>query len=252
MRYQPHLPPALKDVSLEVQPGEKLGIVGRTGSGKSSVILACFRMVEASGGALTLDGWALSSVPLLALRCRMGVIPQDSWLFSGTIRSNLDVHGKHSDAELWEVLRLVTLERQAKSWELGLEHEVKEKGENLSAGSVQLLCLARVLLKRPQVLFMDEATASVDSETDQIVQETIRRPGVLPQGCSIITVAHRLHTVIDYDRIAVLSQGEVVESGNPLDLLDKVGGFLAEFVQDMGETQGRELRRRAMASSSLA
>lgn len=170
MRYQPHLPPALKSISLEIQPGEKLGIIGRTGSGKSSVILACFRMVEASGGTLTLDGRPLSTVPLPVLRSRLGVIPQDSWLFSGTIRSNLDVYGKHSDEELWEVLRLVTLDHQAKSWELGLEQEVKEKGENLSAGSAQLLCLARVLLKRPQVLFMDEATASVDSETDRIVQ----------------------------------------------------------------------------------
>lgn len=248
MRYQPHLPPALKGVSLEVQPGEKLGIVGRTGSGKSSVILTCFRMVEADGGTLTLDGRPLSSVPLFALRSRLGVIPQDSWLFSGTIRSNLDVYGRHSDEELWEVLRLVTLEHQAKSWELGLEQEVKEKGENLSAGSAQLLCLARVLLKRPQVLFMDEATASVDSETDRIVQETIRRKGVLPEGCSIITVAHRLHTVIDYDRIAVLSHGEVVESGHPTQLLDKKGGFLAELVEDMGEGAGRELRRRAAAA----
>lgn len=248
MRYQPHLPPALKGVSLEVKPGEKLGIVGRTGSGKSSVILACFRMVEADGGALTLDGQSLSSVPLPALRSRLGVIPQDSWLFSGTIRTNLDVYGRHSDEELWEVLRLVTLEHQAKSWELGLEQEVKEKGENFSAGTVQLLCLARVLLKRPKVLFMDEATASVDSETDRIVQETIRRKGVLPEGCSIITVAHRLHTVIDYDRIAVLSHGEVVENGNPLQLLNKKGGFLADLVEDMGETAGRELRRLATAA----
>lgn len=250
MRYQPHLPPALKCLSLEVQPGEKLGIVGRTGSGKSSVILTCFRMVEATAGSLTLDGRPLSTVPLSTLRGRLGVIPQDSWLFSGTIRSNLDVYGKHSDEQLWEVLRLVTLEKQSKSWELGLEHEVREKGENLSAGSAQLLCLARVLLKQPQVLFMDEATASVDSETDRIVQETIRRPGVLPQGCSVITVAHRLHTVIDYDRIAVLSHGEVAESGNPAELLSREGGLLAELVQDMGETAGQELRRRAVAASS--
>merc|ERR1719329_1254863 len=204
-------------------------------------------MVVADGGALTLDGQSLSSVPLFDLRSRLGVIPQDSWLFSGTIRTNLDVYGRHSDEELWEVLRLVTLEHQAKSWELGLEQEVKEKGENFSAGTVQLLCLARVLLKRPKVLFMDEATASVDSETDAIVQSTIRQKGVLPEGCSIITVAHRLHTVIDYDRIIVLSHGEVAEQGSPAKLLENEEGVLSKLVRDTGESAAKELRRRSVS-----
>merc|ERR1711970_496456 len=173
MRYRVDLPLTLKGVSISVKPGEKVGIVGRTGSGKSSVILSCFRMVDIDGdnaGSISLDGFDIRDVALPVLRRKLGVIPQDSWLFSGTIRSNLDVYSEHSDDELWRVLQLVELEAQAKAWEGGLEHEVKEKGENLSAGTAQLLCLARVLLKRPKVLFMDEATASVDSMTDKLVQ----------------------------------------------------------------------------------
>jgi ATP-binding cassette subfamily C (CFTR/MRP) protein 1 len=250
MRYQDNLPLVLKGVSLQVAQGEKIGIVGRTGSGKSSVILTCFRMVECAGGAVALDGVDISRVPLPKLRGGLGIIPQDSWLFSGTVRSNLDLTGCHKDDELWEVLRLVQLEKQIRSLQLGLDHEVKEKGENLSAGTAQLLCLARVILKRPRLLFMDEATASVDSETDKLVQEMIRRDGVLPRGCSIVTIAHRLHTVIDYDRIVVLSKGEVVEQGSPHVLLQNESGHLAQFVRDTGESGARELRRRAEAKGS--
>jgi len=246
MRYHADLPLTLKNVSLTVKPGEKVGVVGRTGSGKSSVILSCFRMVNIEeAGSIALDGHDIRDVALPTLRGSLGVIPQDSWLFSGTIRSNLDVYGKHSDDELWNVLRLVELEEQAKTWEAGLEHEVKEKGGNLSAGTAQLLCLARVLLKRPKVLFMDEATASVDAMTDKLVQETIRRDGVLPADCSIVTVAHRLHTVIDYDRIIVLDNGTVVEDGPPQDLLEDQSGHLSGLVRDTGDAGAKELRRRA-------
>merc|ERR1719243_274332 len=129
---------------------------------------------------------------------------------------------------------MVRLEDQLKSWEKGLDHEIKEKGENLSVGTAQLLCLARVLLKKPKVLFMDEATASVDTETDRLVQETIRQKGVLPPNCSIVTVAHRLHTVIDYDKVVVLSRGKVVEEGAPHELLQIEQGHFAGFVRDTG------------------
>jgi len=249
MRYQDSLPLALKGVSFEVAPGEKVGIVGRTGSGKSSILLSCFRMVECAGGRIVLDGQDLAEMPLSVLRGRLGVIPQDSWLFSGTVRSNIDVDGSRADEELWAVLRHVQLEAQAREWTKGLDHEVKEKGENLSVGTAQLLCLARVLLKRPKLLFMDEATASVDSETDNLVQETIRKEGVLPAGCSIITVAHRIQTVIDYDRIVVLQQGVVVECGEPHALLQKDDGHLSGFVRDTGESSAAELRARAADAS---
>jgi len=244
MRYREGLPLALKGVSFNVLPGEKVGIVGRTGSGKSSLILSCFRMVSPCGGVISLDARDTARVPLHDLRSRLGVIPQDSWLFSGTIRSNLDVYGKHTDAELWEVLRLVHLGGQAQGWQHGLDHEVKEKGENLSMGTAQLICLARVLLKRPQILFMDEATASVDAETDKFVQETIRKPGVLPDKCSIVTIAHRLHTVIDYDRIVLLAQGCVVEDGHPGKLLEKKDGAFTALVESTGPASSRELKRR--------
>lgn len=193
---------------------------------------------------MSIDGRDLARVPLEDLRRRLGVIPQDSWLFSGTVRSNLDVYGKHTDRELWDVLRQVELEGQARAWKDGLDHEVKEKGENLSMGTAQLLCLARVLLKRPSLLFMDEATASVDAETDKLVQDTIRKPGVLPSNCSIVTIAHRLHTVIDYDRIVLLSKGRVVEDGHPAKLLENESGEFTTLVESTGAASSRELRRR--------
>jgi ABC-type multidrug transport system fused ATPase/permease subunit len=233
-----------------VKAGEKVGIVGRTGSGKSSIVLTCFRMVDCAEGKVVLDSQDLAEAPLSEGRGRIGVIPQDSWLFSGTIRSNLDVWGQKSDEELWTVLRHAQLETQIRGLEGGLEHEVKEKGENLSAGTAQLLCLARVLIKQPKVLFMDEATASVDTETDQLVQQTIREKGVLPPTCSIITVAHRIHTVIDYDRIVVLSEGRIVEEGPPDKLLDDDASYLSHLVHSTGAAGARELRRRSIVAAS--
>lgn len=245
MRYQEHLPLALRGINLEVRPGEKVGIVGRTGSGKSSIVLTCFRMIECSAGKVTLDGVDMGAAPLSEARGRLGVIPQDSWLFSGTIRSNLDVWKQKTDEQLWTVLRHAQLEAQIKGLDGGLDHEVREKGENLSAGTAQLLCLARVLIKEPKVLFMDEATASVDTETDKLVQETIRKKGVLPASCSIITVAHRLQTVIDYDRIVVLAEGCIIEEGSPDKLLEDESSHLSALVRSTGAAGARELRRRA-------
>jgi ATP-binding cassette subfamily C (CFTR/MRP) protein 1 len=248
MRYRNGLPLALDGVSLSVKAGEKVGIVGRTGSGKSSIILTCFRMVECAGGEVVVDDNDISKLPVGDLRARLGVIPQDSWLFSGTIRSNIDVRGERTDEELWAAIQHVQLESQIKAFEDGLDHEVKEKGENLSAGTAQLLCLARVLLKKPKLLFMDEATASVDSETDLLVQAAIRKDGVLPSDCSIVTVAHRLHTVIDYDRIIVMGKGHVLEDGPPHILLENEDSHFAALVRDTGEAGARELKRRAQAA----
>eukprot|EP00931_Biecheleriopsis_adriatica_P089753 TRINITY_DN63837_c0_g1_i1.p1 TRINITY_DN63837_c0_g1~~TRINITY_DN63837_c0_g1_i1.p1 ORF type:complete len:1348 (-),score=274.07 TRINITY_DN63837_c0_g1_i1:64-3729(-) len=249
MRYAEGHALVLKGVSFEVKSGERVGIVGRTGSGKSSILLSCFRMVEAASGRISIDGYDIAKAPLQRLRHSLGVIPQDSWLFSGTIRSNLDVYSKHSDAELWTVLQHSHLEEQVKALEGGLDAEVREKGENLSAGTSQLLCLARVLLKKPMLLFMDEATASVDSESDTLVQETLRKPGVLPSGCSIVTIAHRLQTIIDYDKIVVLSHGEVVEMGSPAELLENDRGHFSGFVKSTGEASAKELRRRSVLAS---
>jgi ABC-type multidrug transport system fused ATPase/permease subunit len=249
MRYAEDLPLALKKINLEVKPGEKVGIVGRTGSGKSSIVLTCFRLIDCCSGKVELDQQDLAAAPLAEVRSRLGVIPQDSWLFSGTVRSNLDVWSQKSDEEIWTALRHAQLDGQIQALEGGLNHEVKEKGENLSAGTAQLLCLARVLLKEPKLLFMDEATASVDTETDKLVQETIRKDGVLPAGCSIVTVAHRLHTVIDYDRIIVLSEGSIVEEGAPDKLLEDESGYLSALVADTGKGACRELKRRSLLAA---
>jgi len=244
MRYRPDLPLVLKGIEIEVKPGERVGIVGRTGSGKSSLLLSCFRMIECAGGSVVIDGQDIAKVPVETLRGRLGVIPQDAWLFSGSLRSNLDYAGLRTDEEIWEMLRVAHVADQVKSWPEGLDLEIQEKGENLSQGTSQLLCLARVLLKKPQLLFMDEATASVDSETDLFVQKAIREPGALLPDCSVVTIAHRLHTVIDYDRIVVLDKGIIVESGAPSTLANS-GGFLSRLVDDCGEAGASELRRRA-------
>jgi len=149
MRYQEGLPLALKGVSLDVRPGMKVGIVGRTGSGKSSTVLTCFRMVDVAGGAVYINNMNLATLPK-SFRQRLGVMPQDSYLFTGTVRSNLDMRNQHTDEELWEAISQAKLDNVAKDWWLGLDHEVQEKGSNLSAGTCQLLCLARVLLQRSQ------------------------------------------------------------------------------------------------------
>ena len=175
MRYGAGLPRVLDGVTLRVEAGSKVGVVGRTGAGKSSLLLAIFRMVALEGGAVSVDGRDIRTLPVRALRSALGMIPQDTFMFSGTMRSNLDVAGVYSDGELWAALEKVNLQGTVKGFEQGLGHAVEEKGSNLSAGTVQLVCMARVLLKQPKLIFMDEATASVDLATDTLVQRTIRQ-----------------------------------------------------------------------------
>lgn len=181
------------------------------------------------------------------IRSRLGIIPQDSWLFSGSLRSNLNVDGAYTDEQIIEALSLVQLDRMLNSLEGGLDAEVSEKGSNFSAGQVQLVCLARVLLKRPSMVFMDEATASVDLRTDAFVQETIRTQ---LHDCSILTIAHRLLTVIDYDRIVVMDAGCVAEFGTPHSLLQQQTGLFSALVSATGAASEAELRERAAAAAS--
>eukprot|EP00300_Choanocystis_sp_HF-7_P031235 c40430_g1_i1.p1 GENE.c40430_g1_i1~~c40430_g1_i1.p1 ORF type:complete len:697 (+),score=203.27 c40430_g1_i1:197-2092(+) len=242
MVYRVNLPPVLKLVSFSINAGEKVGVVGRTGAGKSSLIQVMFRIVEPSGGSITIDGLDTRNVSLRDLRSRLGMIPQDPFLFSGTIRSNLDIMGQYSDEEIWHAVKMVDLEKAIREFKAGLDHLVTEKGDNFSAGTVQLLCLARVLLKKPKVIFMDEATASVDLETDNLVQKTIRSSF---SDCTIVTIAHRLNTVIDYDKILVMDQGRVVEFGSPAQLLRDSGGFFSNLVAQTGKNSAQELRARA-------
>jgi len=253
MRYDTDLPLVLRDVSFDVDAGAKVGVVGRTGAGKSSLVLALFRMVQleenkrgssSSSSSITIDGRDISTVPVRQLRRALGMIPQDTFMFSGTVRSNLDVEGAHTDAEIWSVLEQVDLKAAVEAMEGKLEHQVEEKGSNLSSGTVQLVCLARVLLKKPRVIIMDEATASVDLTTDTLVQGTIRRAFA---DSTVITIAHRLNTIIDFDKVLVMDKGQVSQYDSPAQLL-RSGGIFSELVESGGAGTAAELRSRANAA----
>ncbi|KAG8444998.1 hypothetical protein GDO86_009951 [Hymenochirus boettgeri] len=216
MRYRENLPLVLKKVSFTVKPKEKIGIVGRTGSGKSSLGMAIFRLVELSGGSIKIDGVKISDIGLADLRSKLSIIPQEPVLFSGTIRSNLDPFNQYSEEQIWDSLERTHMKECIAQLPLRLETEVLENGENFSVGERQLLCIARALLRRCKILILDEATAAMDTETDLLIQETIREAF---SDCTMLTIAHRLHTVLGSDRIMVLAQGQVVEFDTPSVLL---------------------------------
>ncbi|KAJ3100040.1 Multidrug resistance-associated protein 9 [Phlyctochytrium planicorne] len=242
LRYRPELPLVLKGISVSIKPGEKIGIVGRTGAGKSSVISAIYRLVELSGGSIHIDGVDISRIGLRDLRTKLSIIPQMPILFEGTIRSNMDHTGKKSDTELWEVLEAANLKDYVSSLENKLDSKVQENGENLSVGQRQLLCLARAMLVHPKILLIDEATASVDIKTDTSIQKALRESF---RSSTIVTVAHRLITIIDYDRILVLKNGEVAEFDSPKNLLETEGGIFSDLVNETGPSNAALLRRLA-------
>ncbi|KAM6128193.1 ATP-binding cassette sub-family C member 10 isoform 2-T2 [Pterocles gutturalis] len=226
LAYQPSLPNALDGVSFTIYPGEKVGIVGRTGSGKSTLFLALFRMVELKSGRILLDGVDSQLVGLEELRSRLAIIPQDPFLFSGSVRENLDPQGRWSDAELHEVLEQCHL-RDAITQMGGLDSELGERGKSLSVGQRQLMCLARALLKQAKVLCIDEATASVDQKTDQLLQQTIRQRFA---DKTVLTIAHRLNTILDSDRVLVMQDGRVAELGSPTHLSQKDGSLFQRLL----------------------
>ncbi|XP_003373976.1 putative ABC transporter, ATP-binding protein [Trichinella spiralis] len=216
MRYRAELEPALKNISFVAQPREKVGIVGRTGAGKSSITLALFRIVEPDSGQIIIDGIDISTVGLHDLRSRLSIIPQEPVLLCGSLRMNLDPTEKRTDDELWTALEQVHLKSFVSSLPNKLEHVITEGGENLSVGQRQLVCLSRALLRKSRILVLDEATAAIDSETDALIQKTIRQ---CFKNCTVLTIAHRLNTVIDSDRILVLSKGQVIENDEPSKLM---------------------------------
>uniref|UniRef100_A0AAX7SQ83 ATP-binding cassette sub-family C member 5 n=1 Tax=Astatotilapia calliptera TaxID=8154 RepID=A0AAX7SQ83_ASTCA len=218
MRYQENLPLVLNKISCTIRPKEKVGIVGRTGSGKSSLGVALFRLVECCGGSILIDGVDISDIGLADLRSKLSIIPQDPVLFSGTVRyeSNLDPFNQYSEEKIWDALERSHMKECVSQLPLKLESEVVENGENFSVGERQLLCMARALLRRCKVLILDEATAAMDAEMDALIQETIRSSF---HHCTTLTIAHRLHTVLASDRIMVLNQGQVVEFDEPSKLL---------------------------------
>lgn len=235
MQYRPDLPPVLCSLTLSIRAGERIGIVGRTGAGKSSVIMALFRIVEASpGGAVYIDGVDTTTIPLGQLRRNISIIPQDPVVFAGTVRWNLDPLGEHTDNDLWSALAVAHLNHAVARMDAGLDSSISEGGENLSVGQRQLLCLARAVLRRNSILVLDEATANIDLATDALIQRAIRSD--FP-GCTILTIAHRISTVIDYDRILVLEKGRVVEFDAPQVLLERPDSIFASLVREAGEQQ---------------
>ncbi|KAG8808267.1 hypothetical protein FRC17_004027, partial [Serendipita sp. 399] len=235
VRYAPELPDVLHDLNFSIDSGEKIGVLGRTGGGKSTLAQSLFRFVQASKGTIYIDGIDISRIGLTDLRSRLTIIPQDPTILSGTLRSTLDIFEEYEDAEIYEALRRVHLIPSEEQVAVDIDEEVNENvfknldspvsegGENFSAGEKQLICMARAILKRTKVLLMDEATASVDYATDELIGRTIRHEFA---DSTILTIAHRIRTIIDYDRVMVLDRGRIVEFDKPSVLLaDKRSHF---------------------------
>ncbi|XP_069503216.1 multidrug resistance-associated protein 1 isoform X2 [Ambystoma mexicanum] len=222
LRYRADLDLALKNISVTINGGEKVGIVGRTGAGKSSLTLGLFRINESAEGNIIIDGINIAKIGLHDLRFKITIIPQDPVLFSGSLRMNLDPFDKYSEEEVWSALELAHLKNFVSGLPDKLNHECSEGGENLSIGQRQLVCLARALLRKTKILVLDEATAAVDLETDDLIQSTIR---VQFEDCTVITIAHRLNTIMDYTRVIVLDKGQIVEFDSPANLLQTKGIF---------------------------
>jgi len=229
MRYREGLDLVLRDVTVKIAGGHKIGVCGRTGAGKSSLIAALFRLCEVAKGRILIDQKDISQVPLHDLRSRLSIVPQDPVLFTGTVRYNLDPFDEYPDSRVWEVVEEVHLKGVISRLEGKLSAPVAENGENFSAGERQLFCMARALLRRAKIIVLDEATAAADVETDALIQTAIRT------SCSrstVITIAHRLHTIMDYDEILVMHEGKVGEWGPPKALLAKENGLFAEMVRE--------------------
>jgi len=266
VRYTPNLPPVLNQLTFSVSPGEKVGVVGRTGAGKSTLSLALLRYVEPSGGTITIDGLDVCDMGLEDVRRCITIIPQDPLLFKGTVRANLDPFEEHEDMTLWEALRRAQLvdqsampsgspseangfsssssstmaaEEGGQSEQQGdtvvfksLETAIAENGGNLSLGQRQLVALARALVRRSKVIIMDEATASVDFDTDAKIQQTIRSEF---RDSTLLCIAHRLRTIVDYDRVLVLDKGRIVEYDRPINLLNRKDSIFHGMCQKSGE-----------------
>ncbi|CAK4317702.1 unnamed protein product [Aphanomyces euteiches] len=224
LRYRPGLPLVLKNLSFTIQPREKIGIVGRTGAGKSSLVVALMRLVELDAGQITMDGVDISTIGLHDLRDKISIIPQDPVLFSGTIRSNLDPFDRYDDDALWTAIKRANLHNAVAS----LDAKVDERGQNFSVGERQLICIARALLKKSKVILMDEATASIDPNTDRLIQESIRESF---KDCTCLTIAHRINTILDSDRILVMDKGSAAEFYSPKELLKNPKGIFTNLVE---------------------
>ncbi|XP_051011502.1 ATP-binding cassette sub-family C member 9 [Acomys russatus] len=228
VRYENNLKPVLKHVKAYIKPGQKVGICGRTGSGKSSLSLAFFRMVDIFDGKIVIDGIDISKLPLHTLRSRLSIILQDPILFSGSIRFNLDPECKCTDDRLWEALEIAQLKNLVKSLPGGLDATVTEGGENFSVGQRQLFCLARAFVRKSSILIMDEATASIDMATENILQKVVMTAFA---DRTVVTIAHRVHTILTADLVIVMKRGNILEYDTPESLLAQEDGVFASFVR---------------------
>ncbi|KAH7853493.1 hypothetical protein Vadar_003105 [Vaccinium darrowii] len=229
IRYRRDAPLVLRGISCTFEGGHKIGIVGRTGSGKTTLISALFRLVEPSGGKIVVDGIDIAKLGLHDLRSRLGIIPQDPTLFNGTVRFNLDPLSQHTDYEIWEALGKCQLKEVVQEKEEGLDSFVVEDGSNWSMGQRQLFCLGRALLRRSKILVLDEATASIDNTTDSILQRTITSEFT---DCTVITVAHRIPTVMDCTMVLAISDGKLVEYDEPMELMKREGSLFGQLVKE--------------------
>merc|ERR1711871_699857 len=216
---------------------------GRTGAGKSSLMLGIFRIIEARGGSCSIDGIDISTVPVKKLRSKLSMIPQDPVLFSGTVRGNLDPFDDGSDdSRLWNALKQVDLASHVQSLEGQLDAPVAEFGENFSVGQRQLICMARALVRSNRILIMDEATSSVDMDSDQVIQSVVRTSF---KQCTLLVIAHRINTIIDSNRVMCLKEGEIEEFDHPAVLLRNPKSQLSSLVDEYGESAAASLRAEA-------
>ncbi|KAH7306544.1 hypothetical protein KP509_22G018000 [Ceratopteris richardii] len=229
VRYAPHLPLVLRNITCTFLAGQKIGVVGRTGSGKSTLVQVLFRIVEPEAGMVIIDDVDTSQIGLHTLRSRLSIIPQEPTLFEGTVRENFDPLMQHTDYEIWEAIKKSQLSDVIRSKNEGLDSPVSENGENWSVGQRQLVCLGRALLKKTRILILDEATASVDTATDCIIQNTLQSEFT---DCTVITIAHRIQTVIDSNCILLLDNGMVSEFGPPQLLLRDKCSLFAKLVSE--------------------
>jgi len=247
VRYRSGLPLSLRKLTFKIEGGSRVGIVGRTGSGKSTLVQAILRLLEAEEGQILIDGVDISKLGLHKLRTCISVIPQSPVLYGGcSLRENLDPFHHHNDEQMNEALLDVHMLEAVRMLSHGLDTTVAEGGLNFSVGQRQLLCLARAILRRNKILVLDEPTANVDTRTDKLLQEAVAKSF---EGATIMAVAHRLDTVIDYDKILVLGAGGILEYGTPHELIMQ-GGAFSSMIDDTGEDMAEFLRSSARNNSS--
>lgn len=246
LRYRPNTELVLKGLSFNVQGGHKIGVVGRTGAGKSTISMAITRIVEIEGGAIELDGQNISHISLDRLREKITIIPQDPTFFSGTLRFNLDPLNNHPDSEILALMKEAGLENileratnsekkeeeegEEGTKKTGLDLEIAEGGNNLSGGEKQLLCICRAILRQNKVIIMDEATANIDIATEQKIQHMIN---VALKDCTVMTIAHRLQTIIDSDRVMVMGEGQLLEYDAPQELMKQPDSYFTKLIKEL-------------------